>query len=62
MSKRHNILPTRHCFFISSARKIEKVQEFKMNFSSSCFIADDSDIKIIWLHVVDFTEHDILHF
>ena len=29
MSKRHNILPTRTSFFISSAGKIECVQEFK---------------------------------
>ena len=30
MSKRHNILPTRTGFFISSAGKIESVQEFKV--------------------------------
>ena len=30
MSKRHNILPTRTSFFISSAGKIESVQEFKI--------------------------------
>ena len=30
MSKRHNILPTRTIFFILSAGKIEKMQEFKM--------------------------------
>ena len=33
----------------------------KQNFSSSCFIAD-SHIKVIWLHVVVFTKHDILDF
>ena len=66
MSKRHNILPTRTSFFISSAGKIESVQEFKIfqatfpvfqNFSSSCFIASDIHVKIIWLHVVVFSEH-----
>ena len=31
MSKRHNILPTRTSFFISSAGKIKSVQEFKVN-------------------------------
>ena len=30
MSKRHKILPTRTRFFISSAGKIESVQEFKI--------------------------------
>ena len=34
----------------------------KLNFSSSCFIADDSHLKIMWLHIVVFSEHDILHF
>ena len=30
MSKRHNLLPTRTSSFISSAGKIENVQEFKV--------------------------------
>ena len=30
MSKRYNILPTATSFFISSAEKIENVQEFKV--------------------------------
>ena len=30
MPKRHNILPTRNSFFISSAGKIQSVQEFKI--------------------------------
>ena len=30
MLKRHNILPTRTSFFISSPGKIESVQEFKI--------------------------------
>ena len=57
MLKRHNILPTRTSFFISSAGKIESVLELKINFSSSCFIADDSHVKIVWLHVAVFSEH-----
>ena len=61
MSKRHNILPTRTSFSISSAGKIEIVQEFKIKLSSY-FIADDSHIKIVWLHIVVFCKHDILHF
>ena len=30
MLKRHNILPTKTSFFISSEEKIESVQEFKI--------------------------------
>ena len=33
MSKRHNILPTRASFFISSAGKIESVGEFRVTVS-----------------------------
>ena len=31
MSKHDNTLPTKTSFFISSARKIESLQEFKIN-------------------------------
>ena len=31
-------------------------------FSSSCFIAGDSHVKIICLYIAVFNEHDILHF
>ena len=34
----------------------------KLNFSSSYIIADDRNAKIIWLHVVVFSEHDTLDF
>ena len=64
MSKRHNILPTGTSFSISSAGKIESVQEFKtkLNFSNNCFIANDSHVKVVWLHVVVFGKHGLLHF
>ena len=62
MLKRRNILPARTRFFNSIAGKIESVRSSKLNFSSSSFIADDSHVKIAWLHVVVFSEHDILHF
>ena len=62
MSKRHNIYRTRTSSFISSTGKIEIVQDFKMELSSSCFIANDSHVKITWVHAVVFQEHDILHF
>ena len=42
--------------------KVKACGNSKWNFSSSCFIADDSHVKIVWLHVVVFSEHDILHF
>ena len=40
--------------------KLKACRSSKLNFSSSCFIADDSHIKNVWLHIVVFSEHDIL--
>ena len=37
MPKRHNILPTRSSFFISSAGKIESVEEFKSKLFEQLF-------------------------
>ena len=42
--------------------KLKAYRSFKLNFSSSCFIVDVSHVNIIWLHVVVFSELDILHF
>ena len=42
--------------------KLKACRNSKLNFSSSCFTTNDSHIKIVWLHVVVFSEHDILHF
>ena len=42
--------------------KIEGMQDSKLNFSSSCFNADDSHVKIVWLHAVTFSENDVLYF
>ena len=56
--KTYNILPTKTSFFISSAGKIESVQEFNIK----CLIVDDSHVKHVWLHVVVFSKHDILNF
>ena len=42
--------------------KLKKCSSSKLNFSSSCFIVDDSHVKIVWLHVVVFSEHDTLRF
>ena len=42
--------------------KLKTCRRSKLNFSSSCFIADDSHVKTERLHVVVFSEHGILHF
>ena len=42
--------------------KLKACRKSKLNFSSSCFIADNNHVKTLWLHVVVFSEHDILHF
>ena len=42
--------------------KLKAYKSSKLNFWSSCFIADDSCIKIVWLHIVLFSKHDILQF
>ena len=41
--------------------KLKACRNSKLNFSSSCFTGNDSDVKIVWLPVVVFSEHDILH-
>ena len=42
--------------------KLKLCWSLKLNFSSSCFIADNSHVKIVWLHKAVFSEDDILHF
>ena len=42
--------------------KLKAWRNSKLNFSSSCFTANDSHVKTVWLHVAVFSEHDILHF
>ena len=42
--------------------KLKTCRSSKSNFSSSCFISNDSHIKIVWLHVAVFRKYDILHF
>ena len=37
-------------------------RSLKLNFLSNGFLADDIHVKIEWLHVAAFSEHDILHF
>ena len=49
-------------FLYFNARKIESVQEVKLNFSSSFFITDKSHVKSAWPHAAVSSKHDILHF
>ena len=56
------MLPTRTSIFTSSAGKTYSVQSLKPNFLRNYFIVDDSHAKIVLLHVVVFSEHDILYF
>ena len=60
MSKLHYNLPTRTDFFALSAGKM--CRSSKLNFSSCYFIENDSHIKIVWLHAVVFSGHNIFHF
>ena len=65
MLTRHNTLSTRTSFIIQGAGKLESVQKFKMKLlASSCFIADESLVKIVWLHVAVFSQVKVysLHF
>ena len=43
-------------------KKLKVCRSSKLNFSSNCFLADYSHIKLVWLHLAAFSEHDILHF
>ena len=43
-------------------QELASLFEVYLDFSSSCFIADDSHLKTVWLNAVGFNEHDILHF
>ena len=62
MSKRHNILLTIASFFMSSAEKIGGLRNLKLSFSSNCFIAGNSHIKIISLHTAVFSKNASLYF
>ena len=48
--------------FFQVREKLKACSNSKWNFSSSFFIADDSQIKTARLHVVVFSEHDIFNF
>ena len=63
MLKRHSILPTRTIVSLLHVQeKLKERRSSKLKFSSSCFIADDSHVKTVWLHAAVFSENDTLHF
>ena len=62
MSKYHNILPAKSSSLFQLHKKLKACRSSKLDFSSSFFIADDSHVKTVWLNVIVFSEHDILHF
>ena len=62
MLKRHNIYQQELVSLFKVQKKLKACRSSKLNFSSSCFIADDSRIKFVWLRIVIFSKHDILHF
>ena len=42
--------------------KLKACRISKLNFLSSYFIVNYGHIKVVWLHVAVFSEHDVLHF
>ena len=61
MSKSYNILPTIASFFMSSSGKTEACGNSRTS-SSSCFIAGDTHIKIIFSYAVVSNKNAILYF
>ena len=49
-------------FLFQVWEKLNAWRSINLDFSSSCFIANDSHVKNVWLHVVVFSELDILYF
>ena len=48
-------------FYRQELASLFQMQE-KLKARRSCFIANDSHVKTVWLHVVVFSKHDILYF
>ena len=62
MLKRHNIYQEELVSLFQVQEKLKAYKFSKSNILKSCFVTDDSHVKIVWLHAVVFSEHDILHF
>ena len=61
MRKRHNILLTRTSVKCREIKIVRELKKKKKN-SSSYFLADDSLVKLLCLHVIAFYKDDILPF
>ena len=48
--------------YIKCTKNWKRTRDSKWNFSSGCFIPDDNHVKIVRLHRIVFTKHDVLHF
>ena len=42
--------------------KLKAFSRSRLNVLSKLFIADDSHAKVLWFHVVFFSEYDLLNF
>ena len=49
-------------FYRQKQEKLKACRNSKENFTGSCFIADESYVKIVWLHAVVLIKDDIFHF
>ena len=49
-------------FLFQVQEKLKACKNSKLDFLSSCFIADDRHVKFVWLREVVLSEHDNLHF
>ena len=47
---------------LQAQEKLKACRSSKENFTGSCFIADESYVKIVWLHAVVLIKDDIFHF
>ena len=47
---------------LQAQEKLKACRNSKENFTGSCFIADESHVKIVWLHAVVLIKDDIFHF
>ena len=49
-------------YFVQVQEKLKAYKNSKSNLPSSCVIADDTHVIVVWLDVVVFNKHDISYF
>ena len=59
MKKRGNVYRQGLTSLFQVQERLKACMSSKLSFLSSCFIVDGSHVKIVWLPVVVFNEHDI---